>query len=85
MPIPQNITRAQILEVINQINQGRQIPNRRDARKVALIRNGINYPVKILISWGYELATGHELEYDLFVTQEAIAYLNNLGFEIVEI
>jgi hypothetical protein len=85
MPIPQSITRAQILEVINQINQGRQIPNRRDARKVALIRNGINYPVKILISWGYELATGQELEYDLFVTQEAIAYLNNLGFEIVEI
>lgn len=85
MPIPQNITRAQVLEVINQINQGRQIPNRRNARKVALRINGRNYPVKILISWGYEIATGQELEYNLFVTQEATAYLRNLGFNVVEI
>ena len=85
MPIPQNITRAQILEVINQINQGRQIPNRRNARKVALRINRRNYPVKILISWGYEIATGQELEYNLFVTQEATAYLRNLGFDVNEI
>ena len=85
MPIPQNITRAQILEVINQINQGRQIPNRRNARKLALRINGRNYPVKILISWGYEIATGQELEYNLFVTQEATAYLRNLGFDVVDI
>lgn len=85
MPIPQNITRAQILDVINQINQGRQIPNRRNARKLALRINGRNYPVKILISWGYEIATGQELEYNLFVTQEATAYLRNLGFDVVDI
>jgi hypothetical protein len=85
MPIPQNITRAQILEVINQINQGRQIPNLRNARKLALRINGRNYPVKILISWGYEIATGQELEYNLFVTQEATAYLRNLGFDVVDI
>jgi hypothetical protein len=85
MPIPQNITRAQILLVINQINQGRQIPNRRNARKVALRSNGRNYPVKILISWGYEIATGQELEYNLFITQEATSYLRNLGFDVVEI
>ena len=85
MPIPQNITRAHILEVINQINQGRQIPNRRNPRKVALRINGRNYPVKILISWGNEIAIGQELEYNLFVTQEATAYLRNLGFNVVEI
>jgi hypothetical protein len=85
MPIPQNITRTQILEVINQINQGRQIPNRRNARKVALRINGRNYPVKILISWGHEIATGQELEYNLFVTQEATLFLRNLGFDAVEI
>ena len=85
MPIPQNITRAQVLEVINQINLGRQIPNRRNARKVALSINGRNYPVKILISWGYEIATGQELEYNLFVTQEATVYLTNLGFDVIEI
>ena len=85
MPIPQNITRLQILLVINQINQGRQSPNRRNARKVALRNNNINYPVKILISWGHEIAAGQELEYHLFVTQEASLYLRNLGFNIVEV
>jgi hypothetical protein len=85
MPIPQNITRAQILLVINQINQGRHIPARRNARKVALRSSGRNYPVKILISWGYEIVTGQELEYHLFVNQEATLYLRNLGFDIVEI
>lgn len=85
MPIPKNITRAQILEVINQINQGREIPKRRNAKKVALRINGRDYPVKILISWGYEIATGQEFEYNLFVTQEATAYLRNLGFDVVEI
>ncbi|MBM3417510.1 MAG: hypothetical protein FJY17_01140 [Bacteroidetes bacterium] len=85
MPIPQNITRTHILDVIDQINQGRQIPNRRNLRKVALRINRRNYPVKILISWGYEIATGQELEYNLFVTQEATAYLRNLGFNVGEI
>lgn len=85
MPIPQNITRTQILEVINQINQGRLIPKRRSARKVALRNNDGDYPVKILISWGHEIATGQELKYNLFVTQEATVYLRNLGFDVVEI
>ena len=85
MPIPNNITRANINEVINQINQGRQIPNRRNARKIALRLNGRNYPVKILISWGHEMVTGQELEYNLFVTQEATVFLRNLGFNVVEI
>jgi hypothetical protein len=85
MPIPNNITRANINEVINQINQGRQIPNRRNVRKIALRLNGRNYPVKILISWGHEMVTGQELEYNLFVTQEATVFLRNLGFNVVEI
>ena len=85
MPIPQNITRAHILEVINQINQGRHIPNRRNARKVALRNDNRTYPFKILISWSHEIATGQELEYHLFVTQEATLFLRNLGFDGVEI
>ena len=73
------------MTVINQINMGRQIPNRRHARRVALTHNSINYPVKILISWAYELATGQELPYDSFITQEAVRYLMDLGFSIIEI
>lgn len=85
MPIPQIITRDNILAVINQINLGRQIPIRRHARRVALTNNGINYPVKIIISWAYELSTGQELPYNSFITQEAKRYLEDLGFNIIDI
>jgi hypothetical protein len=85
MAIPKGITRNHINEVINQINNGRQIPSIRFARKVALRFNNENYPVKILISWGHEVSTGQELSYNLFVSQEAVRYLTALGFEIVNI
>ena len=85
MAIPQNITRNHINEVINQINNGRQIPSIRLARRVALSLNNENYPVKILISWGHEVSTGQELPYNLFVSQEAVRFLTALGFEIVNI
>ena len=85
MAIPQNITRNHINEVINQINNGRQIPNRRHARGVALRLANINYPVKLLISWGNEIPNGQELPSQAFITQEATLYLVDLGFEIVNI
>ena len=83
MSIPINITRNHINDVIHQINNGRQIPNRRRARGVALRLANINYPVKILISWGNEIPNGQELPAQEFITQEATRYLVDLGFEIV--
>ena len=83
MPIPNNMQRTHVLNVIRQIDAGRIIPSRRHARKVALRSNQRDYPVKILISWGHEVATGRELNYKSFVTQEALKYLTNLGFTVV--
>ena len=83
MPIPNDIQRSHVLDVIRQIDAARIIPSRRHARKVALRFNQRDYPVKILISWGHEVVTGQELGYDLFVTQEAVKYLTNLGFAII--
>jgi len=85
MPIPKIITRNDVIQVIKQIDNERQIPSKRLPRKVALRFNKTNYPVKILISWGYEVATGQDLIYSSFVTQEAVRYLTALGFEIVRI
>jgi hypothetical protein len=45
----------------------------------------ISSSVKILISWGYEVATGQDLIYSSFVTQQAVWYLTALGFEIVRL
>ena len=85
MAIPNNITRNHIIQVINQIDNGRQIPTKRLPRRVALRFNNENYPVKILISWGHEVATGQELLYNSFTSQEAVRYLTDLGFEIVRL
>jgi hypothetical protein len=85
MAIPSNITRNNIIQVVNQIPNRRQIPSIRLARKLALRFNQTNYPVKILISWGHEIASGQELPYSSFTTQEAVRYLTDLGFEIVRL
>ena len=85
MPIPNNIERAHILNVMNQINNGRQIPAMRRARTVACSENGIIYPVKLLISWGNEIPNRQEFPSKQFITTEAVVYLSNLGFNIVNI
>lgn len=85
MAIPNNITRNHVIQVINQINNERQIPTRRLPRRVALRFNNENYPVKVLISWGHQVATGQELLYNSFTSQEAARYLTVLGFEIVRL
>ncbi len=85
MAIPTNINRDHIIQVINQIDNRRQIPSIRLARKVALRFNENNYPVKILISWGHEVAIGQELLYSSFITQETVRYLTDLGFEIIRL
>ena len=82
MPIPANIQRRHILTVMRQIDRGRVIPSKRHARKVACIDSDNSYPVKILISWGYEVATSQELCYSSFTTNEATSYLENLSFRI---
>lgn len=85
MAIPTNITRNHIIDVINQINNGRQIPKNRQSKGVTLRYNNAPYPVKLLISWGNEIANGQEFPSKAFVTQEAVRYLTALGFEIVNI
>jgi hypothetical protein len=83
MPIPNLIERHHILNVIHQIDNGRIIPTRRSARRVFCIYNHTRYPVKILISWAFELITGNELPYNLFITKEAVKVLGDLNFDIV--
>ncbi|NBO61527.1 MAG: hypothetical protein EBU82_11255 [Flavobacteriia bacterium] len=80
MPIPNNLSREHILGAAEQRNKGRLIPKRRNARTIALSIDGKKYPVKILISWGHEIATGQELNSNLFTSDDAVNCLRNLGF-----
>lgn len=86
MPIPNVITSASILQVIEQLETNqRQIPARRRARRLALFHNGNHYPVKLLISLGHEVVAVNELDSSLFTAHEARTYLRAIGFEIVDI
>jgi hypothetical protein len=82
MAIPNNINHEHIITVMNQIDLGRIIPPRRNIRNYYCSHNEHQYPVKLLISWGHEILTGHEFPSNRFITNEAIQYLHNLGFRI---
>jgi hypothetical protein len=82
MAIPNNINHNHIVTVMNEINRGRIIPARQRIRKYYCSHNEHQYPVKLLISWGHEVLTGHEFPSNRFITNEAIQYLHNLGFRI---
>jgi len=84
MPIPDNINREHIFRAIIRIER-EGIPPRRGARRWALLQDGIQYPVKLVISWGNVFPNGVELDPDPrnFTTDDAQEYLINLNFEII--
>jgi|LakMenEpi03Aug12_release.lakeMendotaPanAssembly.Ray.scaffolds.fasta_scaffold2912295_1 hypothetical protein len=84
MFIPKNIKHDHIVTVMNQIDRGRIIPPRRNIRNYYCSHNDHQYPVKLLISWGYEVLTGQEFPSNRFITYEAVQYLNYLGFNILQ-
>ena len=86
MAIPTNITRDHILWVINQIDDTRlQVPPIRQCRSKALLYNNKRYPVKYLISWANTIPNRKEFSYNEFISDEAIRYLLNLKFDIIDI
>jgi len=86
MPIPNIITRQHILNAIQHIGSPENIPNIRRARRVALLYNSRNYPLKYVICIAHEIAAGQEYSYREFTTNMARDYINELGgFDIIDI
>lgn len=86
MPIPTNINREHVLQAILKINR-EGVPNRRSARNWFVRFERRDYPCKLLISWANIYANGEELDPNpsVFISITARTYLENLGFEIIEI
>lgn len=82
MPIPNTITRNNVLKAIKRINVD-NVPPRRNYRHHAVLFNNRRYPCKLLISWAYEVAANEEYPSKKFVTNEAQNYLTHLGFNVI--
>ena len=82
MTIPQNITKDHVLKAIKEIDE-KGVPPGRGSKTYFLIHDGKKYPPKYVISLANKYANGEELDYRKFNAQEAVRYLEKLGFEIV--
>ena len=84
--IPRNITREHIINAINEIDEGRDIPLDREPHKFHLINNGKTYPPKFIISVSNKYANGNELDSQEFAGgDESNTFLTSRGFEVVPI
>jgi hypothetical protein len=83
MPIPQTITRLNIIKAIERIGAPDNVPSIRRARSLALRFNNRNYSIKYVICIAHEIAAGHELSHREFTTHMGRDFINDLGgFEI---
>ncbi len=84
--IPNNITHQHILNAIQEIDEGREIPLDREPHKYNLIHNDKLYPPKFIISLSNKYANGNELESEKFSGgEETNGFLKARGFEVVPI
>ena len=82
--IPPFITKANILEALQRINQD-GVPPRRRSRDYCLARDGYHFPSKYTITLAHKIATGQFLGSDKFEGgSESNSFLESLGFNILE-
>lgn len=82
--IPKNINTEHIIEAINEIDQGREIPDKNKPHKHQLNYNGKTYPPKFVISLANKYANGKELDVHGFSGgEETNLFLRARGFEVV--
>ena len=83
--IPKNIRVNHIFEAIKEIDR-KGLPAGRNSKKFKLLYEGKVYPPKYVISLANKYANGYELAPNVFSGgQESNKFLNNLGFEILEV
>ena len=82
--IPNNITKEDIINAIEEIEKNNNIPPSRQAVLHLLEYNGKTYPPKYVISIANKYANGEELNPDVFNGgPETNSFLTNLGFKII--
>lgn len=86
MHIPPNIQREHVFQAMLK-TQWEGVPPHRGIRTYALSYENHFFPVKLIISWSNIYANGEELDPDPnnFNSIMANNYLNNLGFNVVQL
>jgi len=83
--IPNNITRENILQAIQEID-GREVPPSREQIKYSIVWNGKLYPPKYTISIANKYANGEELDPSTFSGgDETNPFLNKRDFTVINI
>jgi MoxR-like ATPase len=82
--IPKNITSVHIINAIQEIESGRQVPPDREPHKYQLVYKGKRYPPKFVISLANKYANGKELPpHEFSGGDETNPFLKASGFEVV--
>lgn len=82
--IPHAITRAHVLEALEELNT-RPVPAHRQSVDYDLLYDGKRYPPKYVVSLATKHATGAELAPDAFSSgPETNEFLHGLGFDVVK-
>jgi hypothetical protein len=86
MPVPTNIKREHIFQAIIKLNLENH-PSTNKAHTWCLEYENFLYPVKRLLSEANFFANGYHIDNspNNFQSQMAVAYLNNLGFRILNL
>jgi hypothetical protein len=79
--IPQNISKEHILSAMAKIDKG-GVPAIRTARKYEIVKDGKEYPPKLLIEYVNKFANG-DTPIGNFSSHQASGYLVQLGFTVV--
>ncbi|MBX9450198.1 MAG: DUF3578 domain-containing protein [Taibaiella sp.] len=79
--VPLNITRADILKAVQEIDLS-AIPPRRFYTKYYLVLDGDKYPPKYVLGIAHKYASGKELDDDVLTAQQAGTFLKKMGFRI---
>ncbi|MDD5070427.1 MAG: hypothetical protein PHV17_06825 [Candidatus Omnitrophica bacterium] len=83
--IPRNITRANILKALKELDRG-VIPKIRISKKFLLVYKNKQYPPKYVISLSNRYANGKELDCSLFNGgDETNSYLEAKGFKVISV
>lgn len=84
MPIPDNITKEDIIKAVNQIKAEGQIPSNRESTIYDLKYEGNNYPPKYVIYIANQIRNNQDLNSQDYTSIESRSHLKKLDFNVIK-
>ncbi len=84
MPIPNNITKSDVIDAINKIKTEGQVPPNRESTVYDLTFEGNNYPPKYVVYVANQIRNNQDLNSQDYTSIESRSYLEQLDFHIIK-